>query len=231
MTADLSTPSTTGHESLAAAGLGHVYGVGTPEEHRALDGITFSIDRGEFVAIVGPSGCGKTTLLRCLSGLMTADVRVGRPSTACRSSSVPEDLTLVFQDYRRSLYPWLRVDANVEFPLRYSGIDKRERAERVRQALDDVGLTGHGRKYPGQLSGGMQQTRVDRPRPRLSAAPVVDGRTVRVGRRADPRLAGGSPARRVGTAGQDGAVRHARHRRESCTWPTGSSSCRTPRRG
>ena len=156
MTTDLSTPTTTAHESLAAAGLGHVYGVGTPEEHRALDGITFSIDRGEFVAIVGPSGCGKTTLLRCLSGLMT-------PTSGSVTldgvpvESVPEDLTLVFQDYRRSLYPWLRVDANVEFPLRYSGIDKRERAERVRQALDDVGLTGHGRKYPGQLSGGMQQ--------------------------------------------------------------------------
>ena len=139
MTTDLSTPTTTAHESLAAAGLGHVYGVGTPEEHRALDGITFSIDRGEFVAIVGPSGCGKTTLLRCLSGLMT-------PTSGSVTldgvpvESVPEDLTLVFQDYRRSLYPWLRVDANVEFPLRYSGIDKRERAERVRQALDDVGL-------------------------------------------------------------------------------------------
>ena len=96
MTADLSTPITTGHESLAAAELGHVYGVGTSEEHRALDGITFSIDRGEFVAIVGPSGCGKTTLLRCLSGLMT-------PTSGSVTldgvpvESVPEDLTLVFQ--------------------------------------------------------------------------------------------------------------------------------------
>jgi NitT/TauT family transport system ATP-binding protein len=156
MTADLSTPTTTGHESLAAAELVHVYAAGTAEEHRALDGITFSIDRGEFVAIVGPSGCGKTTLLRCLSGLMT-------PTSGSVTldgvpvHSVPEDLTLVFQDYRRSLYPWLRVEANVEFPLRYSGIGKAERAERVRQALADVGLTGHGRKYPGQLSGGMQQ--------------------------------------------------------------------------
>ena len=116
-----------GHESLAAAGLGHVYGAGTPEEHRALDGITFSIDRGEFVAIVGPSGCGKTTLLRCLSGLMT-------PTSGSVTldgvpvESVPEDLTLVFQDYRRSLYPWLRVDANVEFPLRV----QRDRQARTR---------------------------------------------------------------------------------------------------
>jgi NitT/TauT family transport system ATP-binding protein len=122
----------------------------------ALGGISFPIDKGEFVAIVGPSGCGKTTLLRCLSALMkptSGTVTLhGAPVL-----SVPEDLTLVFQDYRRSLYPWLRVSANVEFPLKHSGIGKEEREERVRQALDDVGLTGHGNKYPGQLSGGMQQ--------------------------------------------------------------------------
>ncbi len=129
MTADLSTPTTTGHESLAAAELVHVYGAGTPEEHRALDGITFSIDRGEFVAIVGPSGCGKTTLLRCLSGLMT-------PTSGSVTldgvpvESVPEDLTLVFQDYRRSLYPWLRVEANVEFPLAVQR-DRQARARRT----------------------------------------------------------------------------------------------------
>jgi NitT/TauT family transport system ATP-binding protein len=143
-------------ESLAAMDLNHVYGAGTTEEHHALGGITFSVDQGEFVAIVGPSGCGKTTLLRCLSGLMTPTSGTvtleGAPV-----DSVPKDLTLVFQDYRRSLYPWLRVDANVEFPLKHSGIDKQERTERVRQALDDVDLTGHASKYPGQLSGGMQQ--------------------------------------------------------------------------
>jgi len=143
-------------QSLAAADLHHVYGKGTTEEHHALGGITFSVDQGEFVAIVGPSGCGKTTLLRCLSGLMApTSGTVTLEGTAV--DSVPKDLTLVFQDYRRSLYPWLRVDANVEFPLKHSGIDKPERVERVRQALDDVGLTGHASKYPGQLSGGMQQ--------------------------------------------------------------------------
>jgi len=155
METDMATDPTN-IESLAASELNHTYGLGTPEEHRALGGITFAINKGEFVAIVGPSGCGKTTLLRCLSGLMAPTsgqvTLAGEPVT-----SVPEDLTLVFQDYRRSLYPWLRVDANVEFPLKNSGIDKAERVERVRQALDDVGLTGHAGKYPGQLSGGMQQ--------------------------------------------------------------------------
>ena len=63
----------------------------------------------------------------------------------------------MFQDYRRSLYPWMRVADNVEFPLRHRGIGRDERDDRVRQALDDVGLRGHERKYPAQLSGGMQQ--------------------------------------------------------------------------
>ena len=62
--------------------------------------------------------------------------------TASVVASVPADLTLVFQDYRRSLYPWLRVAANVEFPLKNAGLARDEREERVRQALDDVGLAG-----------------------------------------------------------------------------------------
>ena len=157
MDADMTeAPHPVSSPSLAASDLHHVYGRGTPEEHHALGGISFSIDHSEFVSVVGPSGCGKTTLLRCLSGLMAPTsgevTHEGRPVV-----TVPDDLTLVFQDYRRSLYPWLRIDSNVEFPLKNAGIAKDERAERVRQALDDVGLTGHGNKYPGQLSGGMQQ--------------------------------------------------------------------------
>ncbi|MAT03587.1 MAG: ABC transporter, partial [Acidimicrobiaceae bacterium] len=111
---------------------------------------------GEFVSIVGPSGCGKTTLMRCLSGLMQPTAGTvtmeGRTITA-----VPDDLTMVFQDYSRSLYPWLRVADNVEFPLKDQRLPRAERRERVAQALADVGLTGHESKYPRQLSGGMQQ--------------------------------------------------------------------------
>jgi NitT/TauT family transport system ATP-binding protein len=141
---------------LVADGLHHTYGAGTPEEHRALGGIDLTITQGEFVSIVGPSGCGKTTLMRCLSGLM-------RPTAGTvtlegdQVTSVPPDLTLVFQDYSRSLYPWLRVADNVAFPLKGTKVDKAERAERVAQALADVGLEGHETKYPRQLSGGMQQ--------------------------------------------------------------------------
>ena len=141
---------------LVAADVGHVYGSGTPEEHHALGGISFSVRQGEFVSIVGPSGCGKTTLLRCVSGLMAPTTgQVVLEGHVVRA--VPRDLTVVFQDYRRSLYPWMRVADNVEFPLRHRGIGRDERDDRVRQALDDVGLRGHERKYPAQLSGGMQQ--------------------------------------------------------------------------
>ncbi len=141
---------------LAARDLHHVYGRGTPQEHQALGGLSLTVQQGEFVSVVGPSGCGKTTLLRCLSGLLgpTAGTVTLHDRVV---TSVPKDLTLVFQDYGRSLYPWLKVRANVEVPLRDAGVPKAERRERVSQALADVGLSGHLEKYPRQLSGGMQQ--------------------------------------------------------------------------
>lgn len=141
---------------LSATDLRHTYGPGTPEEHRALDGVALEVREGEFVSIVGPSGCGKSTLLRSLSGLM-------RPTSGTVTfegqtvTTVPKDLTLVFQDYRSSLYPWMRVAENVDFPLKGIGLSKSERAGRVEQALRDVGLAEHASKYPRQLSGGMQQ--------------------------------------------------------------------------
>ena len=152
-------PTATGDAAppfLAADHLSHVFGSGTAQEHHALGEVSLSIKQGEFVSVVGPSGCGKTTLLRSLSGLMAPTSGTvtlhGEPV-----SSVPKDLTLVFQDYGRSLYPWLKVRANVAFPLRDAGLDKAERVERVEQALADVGLGAHAEKYPRQLSGGMQQ--------------------------------------------------------------------------
>jgi NitT/TauT family transport system ATP-binding protein len=118
---------------LSADDIHHTYSPGKPEEHRALGGISFSVDEGEFVSIVGPSGCGKTTLMRCLSGLMQPTA--GTVSLEGRTiSAVPEDLTLVFQDYSRSLYPWLRVADNVEFPLKDHRLPRAERRERVAQA-------------------------------------------------------------------------------------------------
>ena len=135
--------------------LGHTYGAG-PRAYTAIDEVSFRVDAGEIVCVVGPSGCGKSTLLKAISGLHKAtkgDIRL----QGARINGVPGDLAVVFQDYSRSLFPWLNVTSNVEFPLRGTSLSKAERKDRVQQALADVGLSGVGRKHPWQLSGGMQQ--------------------------------------------------------------------------
>ena len=120
----------------------------------AIADLTLWVGPGEFVCVVGPSGCGKTTLLRCAAGLLAPTagaVRIdGAPVTG-----PPPGLAVVFQEYGRRLFPWLRVADNVELPLRH-----RPRAERRRlvdEALAAVGLADAHRAYPWQLSGGMQQ--------------------------------------------------------------------------
>ena len=122
----------------------------------ALRDITFTVDSGEFVCVVGPSGCGKTTLLRCLGGLLpptSGEVAVaGVPVTG-----PPDGLAIVFQEYGRSLFPWLRVAENVELPLKAKRVARAERHRLVAEALGAVGLADAGRAYPWQLSGGMQQ--------------------------------------------------------------------------
>ncbi|MDA0182917.1 ABC transporter ATP-binding protein [Solirubrobacter phytolaccae] len=134
--------------------LSKTYGSGATAT-QAIKDLSFEIQAGEFVCIVGPSGCGKTTLLKTMSGLLeptSGTVELGGK----RVTGPPEQMALVFQDYSRSLYPWMTVAANVEFPLRKRG-SKTERRGAVAQALESVGLDGFGDKYPWQLSGGMQQ--------------------------------------------------------------------------
>jgi NitT/TauT family transport system ATP-binding protein len=122
----------------------------------AIRDLTFSVHRGELVCIVGPSGAGKTTLLRCIAGLLDKSggqvVLDGAPV-----SGPPAGMAVVFQEYGRSLFPWMTVRQNVELPLKEKGVPKSERAGKVDEALAAVGLTDSAGAHPWQLSGGMQQ--------------------------------------------------------------------------
>jgi NitT/TauT family transport system ATP-binding protein len=122
----------------------------------AIGDLTFTVEDGTLVCVVGPSGCGKTTLLRCIAGLLppTAGEVVlgGSPVTGA-----PAGLAVVFQEYGRSLFPWLRVRENVELPLRAAGVPRARRHQLSHEALAAVGLDDTHNAYPWQLSGGMQQ--------------------------------------------------------------------------
>ena len=124
--------------------------------HVAIEKVSFQVAQGEIVAIVGPSGCGKSTLLRCVAGLIRPTsgqvVLEGRAVTR-----VPDRLGVVFQDYSRSLYPWLSVRDNVALPLRRAVRGRAARRAAALAALESVGLASSAGKYPWQLSGGMQQ--------------------------------------------------------------------------
>jgi len=122
----------------------------------AIGDISFSMTSGELVCIVGPSGCGKTTLLKCIAGLL-------RPTSGAIEldgravTGPPPSMALVFQEYGRSLYPWLTVRGNVELPLKHKKLSASERTRLVDDALAAVGLDHATASYPWQLSGGMQQ--------------------------------------------------------------------------
>ena len=140
---------------LDVRGMRKVYGQG----ERALEAVrdlTFGVDRGEFVCVVGPSGAGKTTLLTCVAGLLDVtggEVRLeGSPV-----SGPPADMAVVFQEYGRSLFPWMTVSQNVELPLKQKRLKRGRRTELVESSLAEVGLADAGAAYPWQLSGGMQQ--------------------------------------------------------------------------
>jgi NitT/TauT family transport system ATP-binding protein len=138
---------------LAVTGLQHRFGGGAAAP--AIADVSFEVRAGELVCIVGPSGCGKSTLLRAVAGLL-APTGGEVVLHGDRVRGVPDDLAVVFQDYSRSLYPWLSVAGNVGFPLR-TRLGRAERRERVAEALEQVGLRAHAAKRPWQLSGGMQQ--------------------------------------------------------------------------
>ncbi|RAX47161.1 ABC transporter ATP-binding protein [Arthrobacter sp. AQ5-06] len=122
----------------------------------AVRNLTFDLRAGELACLVGPSGSGKTTLLKCISGLM-APTEGEVLLDGKRVSGPPKKMAVVFQEYGRSLFPWMRVRENVELPLKNQGVPKAERDRLVDEALEAVGLSHVPRSYPWQLSGGMQQ--------------------------------------------------------------------------
>jgi NitT/TauT family transport system ATP-binding protein len=122
----------------------------------AVEGIDLEIGERAFISLIGPSGCGKSTLLRIIGDLIqpsSGDVVVnGKPAHQAR---LDRDYGIVFQD--AVLFDWRTVAKNIALPLEMMGWDRRKRAERVKQLVDLVELTGFEGHHPWQLSGGMQQ--------------------------------------------------------------------------
>lgn len=132
-------------------------------ETTAIRNINLSIDKGEFVAIMGPSGCGKSTLLNLL-GLIDRPTSGSFSVNGFEADSLSEKkmtrirrghMGFIFQNF--NLVDELNVSENVELPLIFTGIKRRERKERVDEILDHLNLGHRGRHYPQQLSGGQQQ--------------------------------------------------------------------------
>jgi NitT/TauT family transport system ATP-binding protein len=122
----------------------------------ALRDVTLDIERGEFVSFIGPSGCGKTTFLRTIAGLEhptagTLTVNGTSPDEARRNRAYG----YVFQ--AAGLYPWRTIAGNIKLPLEIMNFSRAEQDSRVKDVLDLVDLKGFGKKFPWQLSGGMQQ--------------------------------------------------------------------------
>ena len=140
---------------------------------KAVDGVSFNLEQGAIACLLGPSGCGKTTVLRCVAGFETVDrgeIRAHERLLSQPGLLLPPHqrrIGMVFQDY--ALFPHLTVAANVAFGLH--GMDTAQRAQRVEEMLEAVGLPQQRHRYPHELSGGQQQrvalARALAPRPEL----------------------------------------------------------------
>jgi NitT/TauT family transport system ATP-binding protein len=140
--------------SIEVSGVSKVYRAGTAAAVEAVSSVSFTVPRGQFVAILGPSGCGKSTLLMMVggleavsSGLITVD---GKPMTAPRTS-----IGVMFQD--PTLLPWKSALDNVLFPVRVLKRSIEDHREAANNLLQQVGLSGFEHKRPHELSGGMRQ--------------------------------------------------------------------------
>jgi len=140
---------------IEARGLGLTFETADGPVH-ALKDVDLAIGRGDFVSFIGPSGCGKTTFLRVAADLETptaGTITVNGVSPAAARAA--RAYGYVFQ--AAGLFPWRTIEANVRLPLEIMGYGRQDAAERVGRALAMVELAGFERKYPWQLSGGMQQ--------------------------------------------------------------------------
>ncbi|HQT25222.1 MAG: spermidine/putrescine ABC transporter ATP-binding protein [Burkholderiales bacterium 21-58-4] len=145
----------------------------------AVDGVSMSIESGEFFTLLGPSGCGKTTLLRMIAGFDTPQegeiLLDGRDLVSVPPEKRP--IHTVFQSY--ALFPHMTVAENIAFPLTMRGMGKDEIGEKVKESLEDVRLSDRGARYPDELSGGQRQrvalarALVNRPRLLLLDEPLA----------------------------------------------------------
>ncbi|MEZ5754285.1 MAG: ABC transporter ATP-binding protein [Paracoccaceae bacterium] len=140
---------------IEATGLNLTFQTGDGPVH-ALKDVNLTVERGDFVSFIGPSGCGKTTFLRCIAALEhptggRLTVNGMSPDEARRKRAYG----YVFQ--AAGLYPWRTIAGNIALPREIMGFSRAEQAERIERVLDLVELKGFGKKFPWQLSGGMQQ--------------------------------------------------------------------------
>lgn len=149
------TQAATAQTVIEASGVGLTFDTADGPVH-ALKDVNLSIAQGDFVSFIGPSGCGKTTFLRAVAALETPTEGTltvnGMSPEAARKARA---YGYVFQ--AAGLYPWRTIAGNVKLPLEIMGYSRAEQEARVAEVLALVELEGFGRKYPWQLSGGMQQ--------------------------------------------------------------------------
>lgn len=123
---------------------------------RALADVNLTINKGEFVSFIGPSGCGKTTFLRVIADLeQPTEGKISINGMTPEQAREARAYGYVFQ--AAALFPWRTIESNVGLPLEIIGLSKAEQQERIKRTMDLVNLSGFEKKYPWQLSGGMQQ--------------------------------------------------------------------------
>ena len=139
---------------LEITGVSKVYDADHEKPVRALDGVSLTVEDGEFVTVIGPSGCGKSTLFNIVGGLL-GDYDGSVLIDGRAVDGAHRDVGMVFQD--ESTFPWRTTLQNVAFPLEVQGIPRHEREEKAREFVRLVGLEGFEGHFPAQLSGGMKQ--------------------------------------------------------------------------